>query len=307
MGAQRGAEEPGRGSAGRHRRAGKALIQRRDHAPERAARPRSLPAPSPSALVGIAVLVLIGAGAVHLSGSGSAVPLEEAPSAAVEVAVDDSGESDREPAAGGGTDPTTDGGEDGGEDDGADGSGAGAGHGASIPPDPSAAPEALPPGTPSGEAEQLVVHVSGAVSSPGVVRLPAGSRVDDALRAAGGATKEADLSAVNLARPLEDGEQIHVPVPGEEPPPAAPDAAAPGSADGPSAAESGDPEDGAPIDLNTASASELEELPGVGPAIARRIVEHRENNGPFTSVDGLLEVSGIGPATLEKIRDRATV
>lgn len=294
MGAQRGAEEPGCGRVGKHRRAGKALIQRRDHAAARPARLRSLPAPSPSALVGIAVLVLIGAGAVHLSGSGSAVPLEPVPSVAVEAS-----------EVGG----TEDGGTEvgGTEGEGESASGTETGDGATTSPARPAAPESLPPEPPAGEAVELVVHVSGAVSSPGVVRLPAGSRVDDALRAAGGATEEADLSAVNLARPLEDGEQIHVPVPGEEPPPAASDAPTPGSTDGPSAAESGNPEDGAPIDLNTASATELEALPGVGPAIALRIVEHRENNGPFTSVDGLLEVSGIGPATLEKIRDRATV
>ena len=125
--------------------------------------------------------------------------------------------------------------------------------------------------------DELIVHVSGAVAAPGVVHLPGGARVDDALRAAGGATEEAELAAVNLARPLVDGEQIHVPLPGEQPPPAE---------DGP---------------------AELEELPGVGPAIAQRILEHREKNGAFTSVDGLLEVSGIGPATLEKIRAEATV
>src|SRR5699024_9055720 len=89
----------------------------------------------------------------------------------------------------------------------------------------------------------------------------------------------------------------HVPVPGEEPR-TLPD----GPAD--AAAEPSDSADGAPIDLNTADAAELEELPGVGPAIAQRILEHREKNGPFTSVDGLLEVSGIGPATLEEIRGR---
>src|SRR5699024_1057979 len=147
---------------------------------------------------------------------------------------------------------------------------------------------------------EIVVHVSGAVGEPGVVRLPGRARVDDALRAAGGATEEADLSAVNLARPLADGEQIHVPVPGEEPR-TLPD----GPAD--AAAEPSDSADGAPIDLNTADAAELEELPGVGPAIAQRILEHREKNGPFTCVGGLLEVAGIGPATHEEMRGSATV
>jgi competence protein ComEA len=107
-----------------------------------------------------------------------------------------------------------------------------------------------------------------------------------------------------------DGEQIHVPVPGEEPPAAqAPAASAPGdgAAGGSADAHGGGSGAGGAIDLNTASAAELEGLPGVGPAIAQRIIDHREQNGPFESVDQLQEVSGIGPATLEKLRDRATV
>lgn len=265
MGAHEGSVAPGRGRAGRHRRTGKALIERRVHATESPARRFSLPSPSPSALVGIAVLVLIGVGAVHLSGSGSAVPLEPEPTAMAEVVPE--------------SDPVT----------------------------PSSTPTSVPASEGSAPVP-LIVHVSGAVSSPGVVTLPPGSRVDDALLAAGGATTEADLSAVNLARPLADGEQIHVPLPGEEPQPMD---SGPSGAAGPQSSESsgssGSAVDGGTIDLNTASVAELEELPGVGPAIAQRIIEHRELNGPYTSVDGLLEVSGIGPATLEKIRDRATV
>lgn len=232
-----------------------------------------MPSPSPSALAGIAVLVLIALGVVHLSGSGSAIPLEtvaeDAPAPAADAPSDPAaeapGSADGEPETG--TEPVTDA-------EPASGSGA--------------EPDA-----------EIVVHVSGAVADPGVVRLPGRARVDDALRAAGGATDEADLSAVNLARPLADGEQIHVPVPGEVP---RPQPTGPTDAEEPS-----DAADGPPIDLNTADAAELEELPGVGPAIAQRILEHRDKNGPFTSVDGLLEVSGIGPATLEDIRGRATV
>lgn len=154
---------------------------------------------------------------------------------------------------------------------------------------------------------EIVVLVSGAVATPGVVRLAQGARVQDAVDAAGGPTPEADLAAVNLARPVTDGEQIHLPVPGETPPVAAPASGAtpaPSTGDKPAGGSGGG---GALIDLNTADAALLEELPGVGPAIAQRIIDHRQSNGPFRSVDDLLEVSGIGPATLEKIRDRATV
>lgn len=230
------------------------------------------------------MLVLIGVGAVHLSGSGSAVPLEPEPTAMVEVAE----VSDPESGAGG---ASADG------DDDEDG------------PDEANTPAASSPPPPEASASsQLIVHVSGAVSAPGVVQLPPGSRVDDALQAAGGATAEADLSAVNLARPVADGEQIHVPLPGEEPPPVDPGPSSTEDHGNPEGSESsGGAGGGEAIDLNTASATELEELPGVGPAIAQRIIEHRELNGPYSSVDGLLEVSGIGPATLEKIRDRATV
>lgn len=143
-----------------------------------------------------------------------------------------------------------------------------------------------------------------------MVRLEPGARVDDALAAAGGAQPEADLAAVNLARPVSDGEQIHVPVPGEEPRelPADPGGGAPsGGAEPEGSDPAGPPGAGALINLNTATAAELEDLPGVGPAIAERIITHREQNGPFTSVDQLQEVSGIGPATLEKIRPQATV
>lgn len=225
-----------------------------------------MPSPSPSALVGLAVLVLIGVGAVHLSGAGSAIPLQTASPTAQEATPEETAApADATPSA------------------------------------PTAQSPGATPTTTDDPAPELVVHVSGAVAAPGVVHLPAGARVDDALRAVGGATDEADLAAVNLARPLVDGEQIHVPVPGEEPRPHPVGPTDP-AADGPA-----ETAEGALIDLNTADAAELEELPGVGPAIARRILEHREKNGPFTSVDGLLEVSGIGPATLEEIRGRATV
>jgi competence protein ComEA len=138
------------------------------------------------------------------------------------------------------------------------------------------------------------------------VTLPAGARVADALEAAGGATGDADLAAVNLARAVVDGEQVYVPAPGEAPPAAAdPGEGAVGGGVGGSGGPAGG---GSPlVDLNAADAATLETLPGVGPVIAERIVTWREENGPFTSVDELAEVSGIGPAMLAKIRDAARV
>ena len=128
----------------------------------------------------------------------------------------------------------------------------------------------------------VLVHVVGKVAEPGVVELPIGSRVQDAIEAAGGATNNKALESVNLARLVVDGEQIVVGAPAE------------GSAS-------------SKISINSASAAQLDELPGVGPAIAERIVQWRETNGPFTSVDELTEVSGIGPSILEQIRDLASM
>lgn len=186
-----------------------------------------------------------------------------------------------------------------------------------VEPDPEAPPVAPPSEPPetagpdpgAGEAATagasvVVVHVAGAVHRPGVLELPAGARVGDAVTAAGGEQPDAELAAVNLARPLVDGEQVYVPRVGEAPPGAA---AAPEPAPGPAGAAGEPAADGAVVDLNSADLAALDTLPGVGPAIAQRILEWREANGPFHSVEELLEVSGIGPATLEKIRDRVRV
>ncbi len=149
-------------------------------------------------------------------------------------------------------------------------------------------------------AVDVVVHVVGAVAAPGVQRLPAGSRVVDAVEAAGGAAPGADLARVNLAAVLVDGQQVVVLLPGEEPPqPVGADPAAPGP--------TGAAGEGGVVDINRASVTELEALPGVGPATAEAIVAHREQNGPFASVDDLLDVRGIGEAKLEQLRDQATV
>lgn len=148
-------------------------------------------------------------------------------------------------------------------------------------------------------AGTVFVHVVGEVGSPGVVELEAGARVGDAVAAAGGATERAVLEGVNLARVVADGEQIVVPDA---------EAAAQGSAGGAGGASDGSGGGtGGAIDLNTADAAELETLPRVGPALAQRIVEWRQRNGRFSSVDQLLDVSGIGQKTLDGFRDRVRV
>jgi competence protein ComEA len=162
--------------------------------------------------------------------------------------------------------------------------------------------------TGTAQATEVVVHVAGAVVSPGVRRLPPGSRVIDALDAAGGALPDADLPRVNLAAPLVDGQQVYIPKPGEQPPVAA-GAGAPGGAGTPpgGAAGPGGAVPGALVDLNTSTAEQLDTLPGVGPATAAAIIAHRDQHGPFTSVDQLLDVRGIGEAKLEQLRDLVAV
>ena len=141
---------------------------------------------------------------------------------------------------------------------------------------------------PAGErTDDVVVYVSGAVASPGVLTLPASSRVIDAITAAGGATHEADLESINLARILVDGEQIRVGVVGESPPPA-------------SAGTGTDAQ--ACVRLATATETELQTLPGVGPALAQRIISYRATHPRLTSVEELDDVPGIGPSLIEKIR-----
>jgi competence protein ComEA len=153
-------------------------------------------------------------------------------------------------------------------------------------------------------AEVVVVHVAGAVVSPGVRRLPPGSRVIDAIDAAGGALPDAELPRINLAAPLVDGQQVYVPKPGEQPP-----VVGLGVAGGPGggAAGPGSSVPGALVDLNTATAEQLDTLPGVGPSTAAAIIAHRDENGPFTSVDQLLDVRGIGEAKLEQLRGLVSV
>jgi competence protein ComEA len=139
----------------------------------------------------------------------------------------------------------------------------------------------------------LIVDVAGAVHRPGVYEFLEGDRIVDAIERAGGPLPKADLSLLNLAAPLTDGTQILVPKAG---------VAAPGVPTG-----TGSGTASGLINVNSATAAELEALSGIGEVLAATIVEYRTQNGPFASVDDLLDVSGIGPATLEEIRDQVTV
>jgi competence protein ComEA len=144
--------------------------------------------------------------------------------------------------------------------------------------------------TPTGSGasgKQLVVHVVGAVKRPGLYRFADGSRVADAVRRAGGATRRADLAQINLAAPMADGLQVVVP------------RRQPGGVAAAAASEA----PAGPVHLNTATLEQLDELPGVGPVTAQKIIDYRTKNGGFTSVDDLDAVSGIGPARLDTLRE----
>jgi competence protein ComEA len=153
----------------------------------------------------------------------------------------------------------------------------------------------------------IVVALAGKVRRPGVVTVPAGSRVIDAVRAAGGPLPGTDFGLLNLARPLADGELVVVGVAGVPDGRAPGDGAAGTAAGGGSAAGGGPVGAGAPVNLNAATLEQLETLPGVGPVLAQRIVDWRTANGQFTSVDQLREVDGIGDARFDQLRDRVTV
>lgn len=157
---------------------------------------------------------------------------------------------------------------------------------------------------PSGEAvtlrpvptdKPIVVHITGAVPRPGVYALPEGARVQDVISAAGGFLAEAEKTDINLAAPLEDGQKLDIPYMEG----ASPVLATPGEEVITNTTEL--------IDINIASQAELETLPGIGPTTAQKIVEYRDANGPFVSTEDIINVSGIGPGTYERIKDLITV
>lgn len=150
----------------------------------------------------------------------------------------------------------------------------------------------------------ITVHVAGAVNNPGVYKLRSGARFNDGVIAAGGATDQADLNSVNLAMLLNDGEQIYI-LKRNEKPHTITAQRSPSSATGGSAS-SGNPKV-AIININTASLAELEQLPGVGPSTANAIINYREKNGAFVTVQDLINVRGIGPAKLDEILPQARV
>ncbi len=141
---------------------------------------------------------------------------------------------------------------------------------------------------------EIVVHVAGAVLAPGVHRLAADARVADAVLAAGGLAPDAHADAINLAAPVHDGDRVYVPRVSDG-------VAVPVGVTG-AAGQASAGEPAGPVSINEASADELDALPGVGPATAAAIVAHREANGPFSSIDALADVRGIGPAKLEALR-----
>jgi competence protein ComEA len=159
-------------------------------------------------------------------------------------------------------------------------------------------------------APDLVVDVCGAIARPGVYHLPAGARVCDLLDAAGGATSQAELAAVNLAAKLTDGQQVAVPKRGQAA--TVVGAGGPGGAGGSSAGTGGAATAGpsaasAPVNLNLATAEQLDALPGVGPSTAQKIIDYRTANGSFRSVEDLKNVSGIGDAKFAALKDMVTV
>jgi competence protein ComEA len=133
-------------------------------------------------------------------------------------------------------------------------------------------------------ARLLVVDVAGDVRRPGLYRLPQGSRIQNAIVQAGGPTRGADLDLVNLAAPVADGEQVVVP------------------GRGAAASASGVPSPTAPLDLNSATAEQLDGLPGIGPVTAQKIIDYRQAHGPFTSIDDLASIPGMGPAHIANLK-----
>lgn len=166
-----------------------------------------------------------------------------------------------------------------------------------LPPRGEAVQLAPIPTTPS-----LTVYVTGGINQPGVYALPPNSRVKDAIQASGGSSPSADVNAVNLAALLHDGEHLVIPLTGEtSPTPAVPGSSiTPSTPDSPYSAEN-------PLNINSASQSDLEKLPGVGPTRAAAIIAYREANGPYNHVEDIQNVPGIGATTFEHLKAMITV
>lgn len=162
---------------------------------------------------------------------------------------------------------------------------------------PRKADSEVPPGDGPPQAGTVIIHVAGAVARPGVVQLPAGSRVHQAIAEAGGGSPSADLNRLNLAAVLEDGQKLYVPVPGEE----LPAGSGGGAGSEPEGPGGGAAPAGGKVNLNTASVAELDALPKVGPVLAQRIVDWRKEHGLFKSVEELDAVDGVGPKMLETL------
>lgn len=155
-----------------------------------------------------------------------------------------------------------------------------------------------PPPSPS----PVVVHVSGAVENPGVYTLPAGSRVQDAIQAAGGGTSEGEIQALNLAAPLQDGDRLYVPSKIAPQQGSDLNKTTDNGSDEPVSTQAG-----SLININSASREQLESLPGIGPTLAQRIIEYRLAYGPFPTIESVQEVNGIGPVKYEQIKALITV
>ena len=146
------------------------------------------------------------------------------------------------------------------------------------------------------QKKDLIIHVCGAVREPGVIKLKEGDRVVDALNLAGGATEDAGLDTLNLAAKISDGQRVYVPRQGEQV-----------TQEMMSSTEGSGPEQASLVSINSADATELESLPGVGPVLAQRIIEYRESEGGFSSAEQLRRVEGIGPKKFEQIKDKVTI
>ncbi|MFF0270301.1 helix-hairpin-helix domain-containing protein [Kribbella sp. NPDC004536] len=150
----------------------------------------------------------------------------------------------------------------------------------------------------SPNQQLVVVYVAGKVRRPGLVRAPIGSRVADVLTLAGGALRGVDLTTLNLARQVSDGEQIIVGQPNQPQPTTPPQPSTPPT---PTTAQN------TPVNLNTATLDQLDALPGVGPVLAQRILDYRTQNGPFTTIDQLQEVPGVGPKKYDSLKSHVRI